>query len=251
MSCHADFTIATGIPVYFCGPHAPAAADPTRTPTGCCASTCRKAPTCRCTRPTSPASPPASTTAREDLGFTETIGKARRASLRTPENPPPPDATGARKPGKWNPPSSCRSWLLIPRRAGQPEARARSVGCLMGAASLGDSREAISEPLTPVASSLPGHSQTHPAPQVGLCDRPGRSRFPSRQLRPSFASGEGLGLKDGPGSARAATVSAWLRQGFILSPSARTGQARYPEGVRRREDEPTERCGAYAPISGR
>jgi hypothetical protein len=62
------------------------------------------------------------------------------------------------------------------------------------------------------------------------------------------------------GSARAATVS-WLRWGFILSPSARTGpsrlgpagegrsdggvlhlhprgQARYPEGGRRREDEP-------------
>ena len=71
----------------------------------------------------------------------------------------------------------------------------------------------------------------------------------------------GLRLKDGPGSARAATVSVGLRQGFILSPSARTGpsrlgpagegrsdggvlhlhprgQARYPEGGRRREDEP-------------
>jgi hypothetical protein len=72
----------------------------------------------------------------------------------------------------------------------------------------------------------------------------------------------GLGLKDGPGSARAAPVSVLLRQGFILSPSARTGpsrlgpagegrsdggvlhlhprgQARYPEGGRRREDEPS------------
>src|SRR5262245_63075126 len=35
----------------------------------------------------------------------------------------------------------------------------------------------------------------------------------------------GLRLKDGPGSARAATVSAWLRRGFTLSPSARTGLA--------------------------
>jgi hypothetical protein len=35
----------------------------------------------------------------------------------------------------------------------------------------------------------------------------------------------GLGLKDGPESARAATVSVWLRWGFILSPSARTGLA--------------------------
>jgi hypothetical protein len=35
----------------------------------------------------------------------------------------------------------------------------------------------------------------------------------------------GLRLKDGPGSAKAATVSVWLSQGFILSPSARTGLA--------------------------
>ena len=71
----------------------------------------------------------------------------------------------------------------------------------------------------------------------------------------------GLRLKDGPGSAGAATVSVGLRWRFTLSPSARTGpsrlgpagegrsdggvlhlhspgQARYPEGGRRREDEP-------------
>ena len=35
----------------------------------------------------------------------------------------PPDATGARKPGKWDPSSSGRSWLLIPDRAGLPVAR--------------------------------------------------------------------------------------------------------------------------------
>ena len=40
------------------------------------------------------------------------------------------------------------------------------------------------------------------------------------------------------GKCRAATVSVGLRWGFTLSPSARAGQARYPEGGRRREDEP-------------
>jgi IS30 family transposase len=65
MAYHADFTIATGIPVYFCDPTRPGSADRTRTPTGCCASTCPKAPTCQCTPPTIwPASRTASTTGR-------------------------------------------------------------------------------------------------------------------------------------------------------------------------------------------
>ena len=81
----------------------------------------------------------------------------------------------------------------------------------------------------------------------------------------------GRRCRAGPGSARAATVSVRLRCGFILSPSARTGpsrlgpagegrsdggvlhlhprgQARYPEGGRRREDEPPGKSGAFAPI---
>jgi transposase, IS30 family len=45
MAGHADFTIATGIPVCFCDPTRPGSAAPTRTSTGCCASTCPKAPT--------------------------------------------------------------------------------------------------------------------------------------------------------------------------------------------------------------
>jgi hypothetical protein len=65
MAYHAGFTIATGIPVYFCDPTYPGSAARTRTPTACCASTCLKAPTCRCTPPASwPASRPASTTGR-------------------------------------------------------------------------------------------------------------------------------------------------------------------------------------------
>jgi hypothetical protein len=48
------------------------------------------------------------------------------------------------------------------------------------------------------------------------------------------------------GKSKAATVSFRLRWGSILSPSARQGQARYPEGGRRREDEPRETSGASA-----
>ena len=52
MSAHAQFTIDTGIQVYFCDPTAPGSGPRTRTPTGCCANTCPRAPTYRSTAPT-------------------------------------------------------------------------------------------------------------------------------------------------------------------------------------------------------
>jgi IS30 family transposase len=52
MAGHTAFSVKSGLPVYFCDPTAPAAA-PTRTPTGCCASTSPKPPTPRSmTKPT-------------------------------------------------------------------------------------------------------------------------------------------------------------------------------------------------------
>ncbi len=46
MARHLEITATTGVQVYFCNPHSPGNAPPTRTPTGCCASSYPKAPTC-------------------------------------------------------------------------------------------------------------------------------------------------------------------------------------------------------------
>ena len=54
LAAHRRFSIATDVAVYFCDPAAPGSGAPTRTPTGCCASTSRSGPTSRSTaRPTS------------------------------------------------------------------------------------------------------------------------------------------------------------------------------------------------------
>ena len=44
-------SVTADIDVYFCDPHAPGNAPRARTPTGCCASTSPRAPTCRSTAP--------------------------------------------------------------------------------------------------------------------------------------------------------------------------------------------------------
>jgi transposase, IS30 family len=49
MARHATFTVKTGIPSISAIPMHPGSGDPMRTPTACCASTCPREPTCRCT----------------------------------------------------------------------------------------------------------------------------------------------------------------------------------------------------------
>jgi IS30 family transposase len=45
MAQHTQLRIDTGVQVFFCDPHSPGSAAPTRTPTGCCARTSPRAPT--------------------------------------------------------------------------------------------------------------------------------------------------------------------------------------------------------------
>jgi hypothetical protein len=84
-----------------------------------------------------------------------------------------------------------------------------------------------------VASSLPRSLANTPPRRSGHATRPDG---PDSQADSTtfFCLRRGLRLKDGPGSARAATVSAWLRQGFILLPSARGRVARTRRDRRRR-----------------
>jgi IS30 family transposase len=62
MAQHAQLRIDTGLAVYFCDPHSPGSAAPTRTPMACCASTSPRAPTSAgIPQPTSPRLPRPST----------------------------------------------------------------------------------------------------------------------------------------------------------------------------------------------
>jgi hypothetical protein len=54
MAAHAQFSVKTGVPVYFCDPRSPWQRGSTRTPTVCCASTSPNAPRSRTSaKPTS------------------------------------------------------------------------------------------------------------------------------------------------------------------------------------------------------
>lgn len=66
LSDHARFTVTTGVYVFFADPHSPGSSEArTRTPTGCCATTSPKAPTCPVGAPRRSArSPQLSTTGR-------------------------------------------------------------------------------------------------------------------------------------------------------------------------------------------
>jgi hypothetical protein len=84
---HRQITLATKMAIYFCDPHSPWQPAPTKTPTGCCGSTFRRAPTCPSTLPIDCSrSPPSSTL---DLA---------RPSLASP------------------PPKPCNSYCLTPNR---------------------------------------------------------------------------------------------------------------------------------------
>jgi IS30 family transposase len=52
MARHADFAIATGIPVFFCEPHSPKSEGPVRTPMAYFTNTCPRAPTYQRSWPT-------------------------------------------------------------------------------------------------------------------------------------------------------------------------------------------------------
>ena len=100
------------------------------------------------------------------------------------------------------------------------------------------------------AAGVAHRLHARPAVESTLMDDAGRSgscygsegwgfeSLRARQVEGHFCLRRGLGLKDGPGSARAAIVSVGLGWGFILSPRPGQVVARYPEGGRRQRMNP-------------
>jgi IS30 family transposase len=71
MASHLNFTITTGVPIYFCDPHSPGSGDRMRTRTDCFVSICPRAPTSRSTLPRT----------SESFSEASTDGPARRSAI--------------------------------------------------------------------------------------------------------------------------------------------------------------------------
>ncbi len=117
MSRHAAFTIATGIPVYFCDPPHPGSAAPTRTPTDFSASTSTKArPWTVTPKTTSTKSPSAQQPAPPDPQLADSRPTARTTRCRHRLRPEAPKASGYL-------PSAFRLWVTRSRTFTSADAR--------------------------------------------------------------------------------------------------------------------------------
>ena len=90
MAEHLQFSIDSGVRVFFCDPAAPGSAAPTRTPMGCCTNPCPRAPTyASSTRPPWMGSPPNATAALDKPSTSRHPHRSWRRRCADPLRPPP------------------------------------------------------------------------------------------------------------------------------------------------------------------